>query len=400
MSTAISGLGSSQLAQLLQQNSSNGNGVQNGAGVFGQGSSSNLLASLLNSGNGTNGGANFTSLLAGLNNNNSSLVGAMLSQSGVLAGLGQTGGTSAPTQPSVSGQMQNLLDAMFNNASGGTGQMNLAQFTNMVKQMDPNGTSGIKASQLFSQLDPNGSGVVTQAQFDAAITGNGGAAGNTAGSSFGALLDAMFNNANGNNGTFELNITQFTSMVVQMDSNGTSGVNANNLFAALDPNQTGAVTQSMFDMALSGSQQAQSLFSSEMQSLLDAMFNNASGGTGQLTQSQFMKMIGQMDPKGTSGVNSAQLFSQMDPKGTGVVSKGQFDAAMQGTQNQQSQTSGLISQTTASASISNGPSGLVANVSVQSSVMQYQINSSILGSMGGGSSNGNSGLNSLLNLTA
>lgn len=335
MSAPISGTSSSQLARIFQRVILNGLGGLGGTNTLNPTTTETDILSAMaaasntavNSPNGatTGNSAGLASPLAGLNGSNSGLLAAILSQTGATNGSTAASAASAPAQPTASGQMQKLLDDMFNNASGGTGQMNLSQFTGLINQMDPNGTSGVNAAQLFGQLDPNNTGYVTQARFDAALNGTaGGTNASAITSAFSGLLDAMFNNADAN-GIGQLNITQFTNLVNQMDPNGTSGVDPNILFSALDPNQTGYVSQGMFDAAIQGIQGSQSQVAS-----------STSTATAPAT-------------------------------------------------------------TTGSTSNANPLAGALSQSAMQA-IFQYQMNSTLLNSFAGTSSN-NNGINSLFNLT-
>jgi len=259
----INGTGLNSLAQLFQQLSGAGGGDNDGdeGGGFkipsATGAGGNPLAALMGGGDndGDEGGVSGVSnLLSGLNTGNSALYSAMMAQVGALSGTSSPAQaqTNATPQNQATSSLQSLLDAMFNKASNGTGKMDQTQFTNLIKQMDPNGTSGVDVAKLFAQLDPNKTGVVTQAQFDAAFSGTAGATKADATAiktSAGNLMDAMFNTAD-TNGIFQLNVAQFGNLVNQMDPGGTGKVKAANLFSALDPNQTGLVSKTQFDSAV------------------------------------------------------------------------------------------------------------------------------------------------------
>lgn len=109
---------------------------------------------------------------SGVNNNgSSSLLTELAAYGGIIGGVpNQAQNITVTPQPNtIQWEFQGLLDAMFRNASNGTGQLNQSQFANLVNQMDPHATSGVNSALLFSQLDPNGTGLVTQSQFDSTL---------------------------------------------------------------------------------------------------------------------------------------------------------------------------------------------------------------------------------------
>jgi Ca2+-binding EF-hand superfamily protein len=149
--------------------------------------------------------------------------------------------------------------------------------------------------------------------------------------------------------------------------------------------------------ALSGASQTgpamptiNSILANAFQSLMDAMFKAAdTNGTGKLDKNQFASLISKMDPNGQSGVKAGDIFSAMDPNNTGYVTKEAFDAAISGMLNQQSTGAG----TSGSSQIASA----MSQTSVQATIVQYQMTSSLISNSIGGSS-GTNDLNSLLNV--
>jgi Ca2+-binding EF-hand superfamily protein len=210
----------------------------------------------------------------------------------------------------------------------------------------------------------------------------------SASSSFQVLMDNLFKSVAG--GTGRINETQFAKIIQQMDPNGTSTIDAAKLFKQMDSAGTGYLTQAQFESALSGTS-GNNVVTNAFKALSDNLFQQAVGAGSTMDIAQFSQVVHKLDPNNTSGVNAALLFSQFSTGNTGRITQAQFDAA-------------IMPKNSAANAPQNAATGTAGQTSnsrssylVQKSIMNYEINSTLLSSATSGSS-GTSLLNSLLSL--
>jgi Ca2+-binding EF-hand superfamily protein len=239
--------------------------------------------------------------------------------------------------------------------------------------------------QLFAKLDSNGDGQITKTELESALAGQGvstaqadslfDALGGDS-SSTGTLTDAQFSAGlqqllldsqsqgqaiqaqsdqtsidsatNGPASTTSLSnlfdqLTGGTGTLTQSEleqayvSQGGTTQQADALFSQLDTQGTGAVTQSQFVAGMqqifaegaeaqSAESSAESSTSSSSTASLSALFDQLTGGSGELTQSELEQAFAS---QGGTTQEADALYSQLDPQGTGSVSESQFVSGMQ-----------------------------------------------------------------------
>jgi Ca2+-binding EF-hand superfamily protein len=241
------------------------------------------------------------------------------------------------------------LSNLFDQLTGGTGILTQSE---LEQAFASQGGTTQEADALFSQLDPQGTGTVSQSQFVSGMqqlaaqeaqtqSAQGTQGQNSPGSS--SSLSALFDQLTG--GTGELTQTELEQAFTNQ---GGTTQEADALFSQLDPQGTGSVSEAQF---VSGMQQifAQAAqtqsASSSASSNLSSLFDQLTGGSGNLTQSELERAF--VSQGGTTQEADA-LFSQLDPSGASSINESQFVSGMQ-----QILAQGDQAQSTSSSASSN-----------------------------------------------
>ena len=214
------------------------------------------------------------------------------------------------------------LSGLFDQLTGGSGDLTKSE---LEQAFTADGATAAQADTLYTELDPNNTGSVSESQFVSGIqqlmaqqqppappAGGPGAGG-------GESLSTLFGQLTGGSGTLTKNELEqaFTSL-------GGTTAQADALYAQLDPNDTGSVSESQF---VSGMQQVmtQEVSASTTGAAdpagLSALFDQITGGSGSLTKSELEQSF---TSAGGTTAQADALYAQLDPNDTGSVSKSQF----------------------------------------------------------------------------
>jgi Ca2+-binding EF-hand superfamily protein len=250
-----------------------------------------------------------------------------------------------PGAPSTSpgGQLaQNLFAQIDGNGDGAISQSELEQAVTKA------GGTKEAADALYAKLDPNGTGSVSEQQFSQSLfgalphhhhhhggTGAAGATDATDGSATGSAADALTSlfNADGGGAAFSpLQIAQ--NIFTQIDSNGDGAITqgeleqavtaaggdkagADALYAKLDPNGTGSVSEQQFTDALQPPSPSGNTAQDALLALLDQISQSgtnapaspqaagAASGAGNSAQDALLALINGSDASGSGGSSSS-----------------------------------------------------------------------------------------------
>jgi len=279
---------------------------------------------------------------------------------------GWPGASRSDSQDQVA---QSLFSQIDTTGSGSITQASLE------KAVSAAGGTKAAADALYAQLDPNNTGSINEQQFAQALSKGGGhrhhhgEGGGGQGGAVGALA-ALLNTSN-SSGTTTTDSTQdqiAQGLFSQIDTTGSgtitkssleqavsaaggSTADADALYAKLDPNNTGSVTEQQFAQVLTqpyaGSQTSRPGSGNAAPDALAALAS-ASGavGSGDSPRQVAQTIFGDIDTSGSGSITPSSLeqavtaaggsssaadalFAQLDPNNTGSVSEQQFVDALQ-----------------------------------------------------------------------
>lgn len=144
-------------------------------------------------------------------------------------------------------------------------------------------------ANLFKSIDTNNDGSISKSELETAVTKNGGTK---------AAADALY---------------------AQLDPSNTGGISESTFGSSLPPPPFSSGVGSV--LLADQSQQSTGSAASSSNPLADQLFQQLTGGSGTLTQSELEQSV---TKAGGTKASADALWKQLDPNGTGSVSEQQF----------------------------------------------------------------------------